>query len=61
MGQPTREITLEVEPDSEPIYGRVRDDSGIRTFYGWLGLAEALRAALSAAEDRANAGGGPAQ
>lgn len=41
-----REITLEVEPDKDTIRGRLRHDGGTHTFYGWLELADALRAAI---------------
>ena len=41
-------LSLEVEPDSEPISGRLSDASGAeRPFTGWLDLAAALEAMLS--------------
>jgi hypothetical protein len=52
VSAPRREITLEVEPDSDPICGRLRHDGGTRTFCGWLELADALRAAVHSAPDR---------
>jgi len=60
MGSETREITLEVEPDSDPICGRLRHDGGTHTFCGWLELADALRIALHAAPDRGGASPTPA-
>ena len=38
-----RTLTLEVEPGTEPIVGRVREPDGAsREFVGWLGLATVL-------------------
>jgi hypothetical protein len=38
-------MTLELDPGSEPISGRIIDDRGARSFSGWLELAAALQAA----------------
>lgn len=38
-----RNLRLELDPDSEPIAGRMRDERGAsREFAGWLGLAAVL-------------------
>lgn len=43
----TRTVTLEVDPDSDPIRGIARDELGVeRPFRGWLGLAAVLEQAL---------------
>ena len=52
MGSETREVTLEIEPDSDPICGRLWHDGDSQTFCGWLELADALRTALHVAPDR---------
>jgi hypothetical protein len=39
-------VTVEVEPGSDPISGRISDEQGTRPFTGWLELATALQAAL---------------
>jgi hypothetical protein len=46
MGAPTRTMTLEVDPGSDPIRGRISDERGTRSFSGWLELAAALQDAL---------------
>lgn len=51
MGSETREITLEVERDSDPICGRLLHEGATHTFCGWLELADALRTALHAPPD----------
>jgi hypothetical protein len=43
-------LTVEVDPGSDPIAGRVTDGRGTRPFSGWLELAAALQAALEAAD-----------
>jgi hypothetical protein len=51
-----RTFTLVVDPDSEPIRGRLEDEHAFgRDFVGWLGLASALEVLLSAPD-----GDGPA-
>jgi hypothetical protein len=39
-------MTVEVEPGSDPISGRITDDRGTRQFSGWLELARALHEVL---------------
>jgi hypothetical protein len=40
-------LTLEVDPRSDPISGRMRAEDGeSRAFTGWLGLAEVLGSVL---------------
>jgi hypothetical protein len=52
-----RRLSLEVEPDTEPPVGSLRDERGEAiAFSGWLGLASALDRALRAAPS--GAGGG---
>lgn len=42
-----RRVTVEVDPDGEPIAGRVQNDrEPSRPFTGWLELLAALEAAL---------------
>jgi hypothetical protein len=42
-----KRLTLELEPDAEPIEGRIREGRGpAREFVGWLGLAAALERVL---------------
>lgn len=46
----TREYVLELDLDSDPISGRLRDDAGeALDFTGWLGLASALERMVAAA------------
>ena len=40
--QPTVRVTLELEPGSEPLCGRLLTGDAIYPFAGWLGLATAL-------------------
>lgn len=53
----TRQLTLEVRFDAEPIEGRLYDhehDGGLdRTFCGWLGLLAAVEAARCVANGEA--------
>ncbi len=36
-------LTLEIEPGSEPVGGRIVDESGtLREFAGWMGLARVI-------------------
>lgn len=43
-------LTLELEPDADPIAGVIRDDTGSsHPFVGWLGLAVALQECFEAA------------
>jgi hypothetical protein len=42
-------MTLEVEPDADPIRGVLDDGRGSRAFEGWLALTQALEAALRSA------------
>jgi hypothetical protein len=45
----TREYTLELDIDADPITGRLRNGSGEAcAFTGWLGLASALERQLAA-------------
>ena len=45
-----RRLSLEVEPDTDPPVGSLRDERGEAIpFNGWLGLASALDRALRAA------------
>jgi hypothetical protein len=39
-------LTVEVDPGSDPITGRVTDERGTRSFSGWLELAAELQATL---------------
>jgi hypothetical protein len=41
-----RKVTLEIDPRSDPIGGRLEDEHGTRPFSGWLELAAALQAVL---------------
>jgi hypothetical protein len=43
-------LTVELDPGSDPIAGRVTDGRGTRPFSGWLELAAALQAALEATD-----------
>ncbi len=45
----TREYVLELDVESDPIEGRVRDGGDAHDFTGWLGLASALERLISAA------------
>lgn len=38
-------LTVEIEPDSEPIRGAVRGTDGARPFHGWIQLTELIEAA----------------
>jgi hypothetical protein len=43
-----KRLTLELEPDAEPIEGRIREGRGpAREFVGWLGLAAALESVFA--------------
>jgi hypothetical protein len=55
-----RTLTLEIDPGSDPICGRLREgpDAKGEEFVGWLGLARALERALEAGPP-ASAGGPP--
>ena len=44
-------MTLEIDPGSDPISGRLGDEHGTRPFSGWLELAAALQAVLDPAPD----------
>lgn len=46
-------MTVEVDPGSDPISGRITDERGTRPFSGWLELASALHAVLEEAGDDA--------
>lgn len=49
----TRVLVLRIDPEAEPIVGRLDDERGAgREFTGWLGLARALETLLDAAEGR---------
>jgi hypothetical protein len=49
----TRTVTLEVDPDSDPIRGIARDERGVEhPFHGWLALAAALEQALDLRGDK---------
>lgn len=52
-----RRLTLEVDPDDDPIRGRVSEgDALAEPFVGWLGMARALERVLSRpAPDQASA------
>lgn len=39
-------MTVELDPDSEPICGTVSDDQAARSFTGWMQLITALQAAI---------------
>lgn len=39
-------MTVELDPDSEPIRGTVSDDHAARSFTGWMQLVTALQAAI---------------
>jgi hypothetical protein len=56
---PRKRFMLELDPDSEPIVGSLRDAEG-RTydFVGWLGFSSALGQALSPPAEAAPASGG---
>jgi hypothetical protein len=44
----TKRLVLELHSQSEPIQGRMREESGTsHDFVGWLGLAAALRNVLA--------------
>jgi hypothetical protein len=48
------EIRLEVEPESDPIAGELRDSRGERSsFRGWLQMTAAIEAARSVGADEA--------
>jgi hypothetical protein len=55
-----RTLTLEIDPASDPIRGRLREgpDAKGEEFVGWLGLAMALERALEAGPPE-SAGGPP--
>jgi hypothetical protein len=45
-----RRLSLEIEPDSDPLVGALRDEHGESiAFSGWLGLANAIDRALRVA------------
>ncbi len=39
-------MTVELDPDSEPIRGTVCDENAARSFTGWMQLVTALQAAI---------------
>jgi hypothetical protein len=39
-------MTVELDPDSDPIRGSVSDDHAARSFTGWMQLVTALQAAI---------------
>jgi hypothetical protein len=39
-------MTVELDPDSEPIHGTVSDENAARSFTGWMQLVTALQAAI---------------
>jgi hypothetical protein len=45
MSGGARRVTVDVEPGSDPIRGRIEDERGSRPFEGWLQLARALEEA----------------
>ncbi len=50
VDEPLR-ISLELEPGSDPIRGRLRDQRGSESpFEGWLGLMGAVEAALAVSD-----------
>jgi hypothetical protein len=54
-GEKATRLTLEFDSRTEPISGRMRDETGTsRAFSGWLGLAAALGSIL---RSRGSAGG----
>jgi len=59
-GEKATRLTLELDSRSEPISGRMRDETGTsRAFSGWLGLAAALGSILRTRGSAAGAGPGP--
>ncbi len=49
---PRRILTLELDPDAEPLTGSLGDEQGIEmAFVGWLGLSGAIEAILRRQED----------
>jgi hypothetical protein len=50
----TREYVLELDVESDPIEGRVRDDGDAHDFKGWLGLASALERLISKTSNETN-------
>jgi hypothetical protein len=45
-------LTLELDPDSEPIRGTVTDQGAQRSFTGWMQLVTAMQAAVDNAATR---------
>jgi hypothetical protein len=39
-------VTIELDPDSEPIRGIISDEDAARSFTGWMELVTALQAAI---------------
>lgn len=54
----TRRLTLEIEPGSDPITGRLSDELASLPFSGWLELATVLQSVLDPARDPCQAGDG---
>lgn len=44
-------VTVEIDPDSEPIRGIVSDDNTARSFTGWCSSSLALQAAIGRQAD----------
>jgi hypothetical protein len=50
-----RRLTLDVDPDQDPIRGRVSEGGGMpEPFVGWLGMARALERVLGRAPGNAS-------
>ncbi len=61
VGQPaTVRVTLEFEPGSDPLRGRLLTDDAVYPFAGWLGLATALEHVIGAEAPAQRSAPGPA-
>lgn len=62
-GEQSRRLTLDLQPGSEPIEGRISEEGAeSRPFVGWLALATALQQAMrldprTASDDRPGGSG----
>jgi len=52
MNAPAKRLVLEIHPGSNPIRGRLGDETSARDFCGWLEFATALQAALEPPPDQ---------